>query len=137
MNLLEHVQAREVIMNRKEVDNFEKIQSQLNGLYKEISNISKKSPNDEINTFKLKYINNVLNLSNNILGEDYKPFNEFNNFKEEELPSNSDVIIILDQYLQCFEKFRVDNIKQGSLGRWYWVIDNEESSLRTSSPVKF
>ena len=36
-------------MTKEEVDKFEKTQSQIDGLYKEIGILSKKSPNDIVN----------------------------------------------------------------------------------------
>ena len=97
-------------MNKKEVDNFEKYQTQLEGLLNEIGVLAKKSPNDGVNKFKLTFINEVINQANNILGDNYKPFDSFTEFDENELPSNSDVTFIISQYLNCFEKLRADNI---------------------------
>ena len=50
-------------MNRNEVELFEKINAQLVALHEEISALSKKSPNDGVNKFKLKLINNMLEKS--------------------------------------------------------------------------
>ncbi len=36
--------------------------------------------------------------------------------------ANSDVIFVLSQYLQCFEKFRADNTKIFA-GGWRWVVE--------------
>ncbi|MEH2124811.1 hypothetical protein [Nostoc sp.] len=40
-------------MKRKDVDEFEKLSGQLQGIYEEISVLSKKSPNNAVNKFKL------------------------------------------------------------------------------------
>ncbi|MHA8061418.1 hypothetical protein PQG22_09095 [Aquirufa beregesia] len=47
-------------MTKQEVDTFEKVQSQLDGLHSEISALSKKSQNDALNKFKLKFVNQIL-----------------------------------------------------------------------------
>ena len=130
-------------MKTEEINKFEKVQSQLEGLLTEMTNLVKKSPNDLLNKFKLKLINEVLDDSNNILGDEYKPLSYFEKFDEDDLPSNSDVSFILSQYLSCFEKLRADNIyrKQKYDGskyfyEWYWVVENKQSGIKTASPKK-
>lgn len=122
-------------MNKQEVDNFEKLQAQLEGLHNEISALSKKSQNDALNKFKLKFVNKILTDSNELLGENYKPFADFDFFDENDMPTNSDAAMMLTQYLSCFEKIRADNVKQ-DFGSWYWVIDGEKSSIKTVMPKK-
>lgn len=76
-------------MNRANVDTFEKISGQLLSIYEEISLLSKKSPNDAVNKFKLKFVNKLLLQSNDYLGEMYKPFDDFDSFDEDDIPQNS------------------------------------------------
>lgn len=120
-------------MTKEEVDNFEKVQSQLQGLHSEISILSKKSQNDALSIFKLKFVNQILEESNSVLGLDYKPFSDFEKFDEDSIPTNSDVTLILSQYLSCLEKLRADNVKKG-FDKWYWVIDGETSTVQTVMP---
>ena len=49
-------------MKKQEIDTFEKLSGQLIGIYEEISLLSKKSPNDAVNKFKLKFINKITKL---------------------------------------------------------------------------
>ena len=123
-------------MKKKDIDKFEKLNSQLVGTYNEINLLSKKAPNDGVNEFKLKFINQVLKEANEILGKKYRPFSEFNNFNKENLPTNSDVTFILVQYLNCMEKLRVDNITTYDDNSWVWLVNGEESTIWTSSPKK-
>jgi len=124
-------------MNKEEINKFEKVQSQIEGLYKEIGILSKKSPNDAVNKFKLKFINQILVEANGILQESYKPLEGFNSFEEDDLPSNSDVTMIFEQYLSCLEKLRSDNITtiEYKIG-WFWIVDGEPSKIKTSKPKK-
>ncbi|MDR3601420.1 MAG: hypothetical protein P4L49_13225 [Desulfosporosinus sp.] len=123
-------------MNRREdVEAFEKVQAQLHGLYDEIVVFSKKNPDGAVNKFKLKFINQVLIDTNEILDNRNKPFADFDSFDEELLPTNSDVVIILSQYINCLEKFRSELIKMYG-GVWYWMINGQQSDIRTSSPKK-
>lgn len=132
-------------MNREDVNTFEKLNGQLIGVYEEMTLLSKKSPNDAVNKFKLKFINKLIEESNEYLSEAYKPFDDFDFFDEDDVPHNSDVVFILSQYLQCFEKLRSDNIVH-EYGHWYWKVKggNEEEVdengmilIRTVRPKKY
>ncbi|MEH2459447.1 hypothetical protein [Nostoc sp.] len=111
-------------MKRKDVDEFEKLSVQLQSIYDELSILSKKSPNDAVNKFKLNFINKLLNNSNELLSQKYRPFEDFSEFDTDDIPQYSDVVLILSQYLQCFEKLRADNVKMQS-GYWHWLVDVE------------
>jgi len=123
-------------MTKQEVDTFEKLQAQLEGLHTEISSLSKKSQNDALNKFKLKFVNQILSDSNLLLGANYKPFNDFESFEESDMPTNSDAAMMLTQYLNCFEKFRADNIKKEDKfpHNWFWIVDGKLSNIRTLIP---
>lgn len=131
-------------MNRANVDTFEKLSGQSLSIYEEISLLSKKNPNDAVNKFKLKFVNKLLFQSNDYLAEKYKPFDNFDSFDEDDIPQNSDVVFILSQYLQCFEKQRSDNVVIRN-GTWYWRVKGDENDnvdedgmvlIRTVKPKK-
>lgn len=129
-------------MNSSDVDIFEKLVGQVQGLYEEMSILSKKSPNDAVNKFKLKFINRQLSESNALLAERYMPFDDFEIFSEDDIPQNSDIVFILSQYLQCMEKLRGDNAVIRN-GYWYWHVEGGEADkldqhgytlIRTTKP---
>jgi len=131
-------------MNKNDVDVFEKLSGQLVSVYEEISLLSKKSPNDAVNKFKLKFVNKLINDSNEFLSHKYRPFDDFEMFDEDDVPQNSDVVFILSQYLQCFEKLRADNVKI-VLNSWFWYVEGDEDDttdengmikIRTVKPKK-
>lgn len=104
-------------------------------LYDEIFSLSQKKPNDPINKFKLNLINQILSISNSLLKEEFKPFSDFNLFDESEMPSNSDVTVMLSQYLDSMERFRGKNIKNDYRQDWIWIIDeDEETIIKTYGP---
>ncbi|GHT69488.1 hypothetical protein FACS1894110_19030 [Spirochaetia bacterium] len=124
-------------MKREDIDLFVKIQSQLEELYNEISALSKKSQNDALNEFKLEFVNNLLEESNKILGEKYKPFKQFSKFDNDNIPTNSDVVMILSQYLSCLENLRSDNIVSEEYSpNWFWLIDGNSSGIQTKKPER-
>ncbi len=122
-------------MRRNEIDKFEKINSQLEGFYQDMLILTKKNPNDGVNKFKLTLLNQLLLLAKDILPKKYQPFEDFNGFNEEQIPSNSDVLFVITQYLNCLEKLRADNIHP-RYDEWYWRIDDEDTNLRTAPPKK-
>ena len=127
-------------MKRNDVDTFEKLTAQLGSLYQEMSALAKKSPNDAINEFKIQFVNGTLTKCNQLLGQKYSPFSEFQTFLADDMPSNSDVTFILSQYIECAEKFRSDNIYRSYMD-WYWKIDgvdsdDEEGRIDTPPPKK-
>lgn len=123
-------------MTEEQVSQFEKTQSQLNGLYIEIGLLSKKNPNDAVNKFKLKFINKTILESNELLGEEYKPYREFDKFEEEDVPTTSDVTMMLEQYINCLEKLRSDNLAYSGVS-YYWLVDDHISDIKTANPFKF
>lgn len=122
-------------MSEIDVSLFEKVQAQMHGIYNEIVSLSKKKPDDPINKFKLKFVNQIVAQANSFLGKENIPFTDFEQFDEDSLPTNSDIVIILSQYLNCLEKLRSDNIKF-DFGKWYWIIDGKLSGQITGPPHK-
>ena len=87
-------------LDKATVRRFEKSETQLDSLYEEIGGLSKKKPDEPVNKFKLKFVNQVLNDANEILGQSYRPFADFKYFNEEDLPTSSDVVMMLSRILE-------------------------------------
>ncbi|WP_417447944.1 hypothetical protein [Idiomarina abyssalis] len=119
----------------EDIESLEKVIGQLLAAHSEIAVLAKKSPSDTLNSFKLKMINRVIKTSNSILGEKYRPFEDFEQFEEDDLPSNSDVTMILAQYMEEAERCRSDNVMQ-EYGYWYYVLDGKISEIRSGPPSK-
>jgi hypothetical protein len=120
---------------KAEVENLEKLIGQLQGLHSEISQLAKKSPNDGLNVFKLKLVNKVLKSGNETLAGRYMPFDDFSQFEENELPTNSDVTMILAQYMEQAERFRSDHIVWYG-NEWLYVINGAASDIEGKAPTK-
>jgi hypothetical protein len=52
---------------KEDIELLEKLIGQLQGLHDEITKLTKKSPNDGLNPFKLKVVNKVLESANMLL----------------------------------------------------------------------
>jgi hypothetical protein len=123
------------MITRAQVDELERLIGQLGGLHTEMSVLLKKSTTDAVNDFKLGLINAVLQRCNELFGKKFRPFEDFEQFQRDNVPSNSDATFILSQYMQAAEKFRADHITQDALGRWSYETPNGEK-IRTAPPAK-
>ncbi len=113
---------------------FEISERQLHVFYKEISALSKKSSNDGVNKFKLALINGCLEKVNAIIGN---PLEGFERFEESLVPSNSDVAMILGQYVAAMYAYRLANTTHSSLeNAWFWMV-KDKRMLETRDPHFF
>jgi len=123
-------------MDKKEdVWEFEKLEQQLFSFVEEISELSHKKPNDAVNKFKLKFINTTL-VKFNVILKDYRPFDDFEQFDVDALPSNSDVGLILSQYAGAALRLRTEHTVN-LLGDWFWIIRGKTSDVKTKRPENF
>ena len=121
--------------SEEHVEILERLVGQLQGLHAEITQLAKKSPNDAVNAFKLTLINKVIEAGNAVLGERYRPFADFEKFDIDEVPTNSDVTLILSQYMEQAERFRSDNIQPYG-GTWFYTVNGTTSGIRTAPPSR-
>ena len=123
------------MITRKQIDTLEQLIGQLDSLHDELTALSKKSPNDAVNSFKLKFINDIITKCNDLLSDVNKPLADFNLFNPDDVPSNSDVTFIISLYISSLEKFRSNNIKV-SRGSWVYDTGNTELHIITTPPAK-
>ena len=84
-----------------------------------IKGLSSKKPDETLNVFKVKRINLLLEQANALL-KDLKPYDDFEIFTEDLLPSNSDALMILELYLEAFKRYWINNSTHGS-----WDMERE------------
>lgn len=122
-------QKKTVWLTKADVAHFDKLTSQLEKLSSDIESLSKKNPDHPINKFKLQFINEKIQDANQFLQPPYKPIENFDIFDEISLPSNSDVVMVLSQYIECLELWRSANVmrvKDGFGGySWEWKIEDD------------
>lgn len=92
-----------------DAERFDVARDQLQSFYDEFVKLSNKKPDGAVNKFKLVHLNGVVRTGNGLLGNGYVPFAGFTEFNEDELPSNSDVVMMLAQYLSQMDRFHVDH----------------------------
>ena len=81
------------------------VRSQLRTLRFAIQKLSDKSPNEKINEFKLGFVNQTLEKCNELLGAN-RPYESFTTFEVAMLPTNSDVVVILDVYEDAMDQLK-------------------------------
>ena len=113
---------------REDIEQLEKTIGQLAAIHREMSLLSKKSPNDAVNKFKLKRINRALEVANSVLGNRYTPVEGFERFEEDDAPSNSDVVLVLAQYSEEVERYRRDNVVRHDYKHVY-VLNGKPSKV--------
>jgi hypothetical protein len=118
-----------------EVETLERLIGQLDGLHAEISQLAKKSPNDALNVFKLRLVNKVIAAGNKVLPKGYRPFEDFEQFDSDDMPTNSDVTIILTQYMEQSERYRSDNVMYEDY-KWRYKVNGRASDIVAAQPTK-
>lgn len=118
--------------NVKEVEEFEKLEAQLHAFRREMAELSKKKPNDGVNKFKLRFLNQALAAANNILGGD-PALEGFEQFNLDDVPSNSDVVFVLAQYTDGMNRLRARNTTSAR-GTHYWAIRGKELQVQARDP---
>lgn len=117
-------------IDSEQVRIFEVAKDQLKGFYDEFVKLSNKKPDGAVNKFKLLHLNNVIKTANGLLGTDYIPFEEFTEFDEDTLPSNSDVVMMLAQYLSQMDRFKKDHsFYQSHSLTWFTELYNDDGYL--------
>ena len=103
-----------------EVNQFLMLRELVTGLYDEMKDFAKKSANETLNEFKIKSLNRVLTPLK-VLMKDQPTALFLDVLDESSLPTNSDVVIILSQYLTAMQNYedryyRLDSFKHKK--RW-------------------
>lgn len=101
-------------------ESFDTIEGKLRALHTELGSISSKKPDGPVSKFKITLINEILVEANQLLGAAGVPFKGFSIFDADSLPTASDCVMVLAQYLNSMSKFRFDNT-DSSGGVWYWM----------------
>lgn len=119
-----------------EVERFHKVRSQMQQLSTDLEALSKKAPDGPVSKFKLSFVNEKLRDANEFLTPPFKPIDRFEQFEDATLPSNSDAVMVLGQYLACLEQWRsahVHHVGSGFSSYWAWNISGE--TLKAQAPT--
>ena len=105
-------------MHRKDVERYDELNSKLISLKGDIALLSAKKSNETVNEFKLKLINKMLAQINDLIKE-FKPENDFEAFDLDVLPTNSDVLMMLNLYSNGMRRFKdANSIENSKMDEW-------------------
>jgi hypothetical protein len=91
-------------ITQEAVNQYELLNPLLIGIYKELQELSKKKPDTPLNSFKVKSVNRILEPIKELLKEeDVYPFLDI--LDMDDVPTNSDVILVLSQYIKSMNIF--------------------------------
>ena len=91
-------------ITQEAVTQYELLCPLLSGIYGELQELSKKKPDTPLNNFKVKSINRVLEPIKELLKEENMyPFLDV--LAMDDMPTNSDVVLILSQYIKSMDIF--------------------------------
>lgn len=93
----------------------------LNSAFNEIKELSKKKQDEPLNLNKVKWINRLLKKAKEVLKEE--PTIEYLDLlNEDDLPSNSDAVLMMSQFISAMDKFKSDHYYYDNI-KYAW--DNE------------
>jgi len=85
--------------------------------FNEVKEFSKKMQDDQLNLKKVKMINRLLEKAKVVL-ENEPTVDFLDMLDEDDLPTNSDAVLTMSQYISAMEKFHSDHFHSNS-----WEID--------------
>lgn len=97
------------------MSNIKNVYDKLSSLYVAMTTFSEANASGIVNEFKLKLINKTLKESNELLGDKFKPYEGFDYFSQEMHPTYSDVVIVLQMYLDTIKPFLSFDINDKSI----------------------
>ena len=113
---------------KAEADKFVRVYGQLRELRRDFSELSSKKPSEAINLFKLARVNEFLGKANLFLETGFEPFESFKQFDQNDIPTNSDVLLVLNQYILSLKKYVLKNsVSEDDDEPRYWVLNGKES----------
>lgn len=120
--------------SQKEIELYETIRPKIESIRNTIKDLSNKKPDVTLNSFKVKRVNILLEQANGLL-KDLKPYEDFSKFDEDDLPTYSDVLMILNLYVKSFEKYWQDNSETHKITDPF-EFDREERIWKTNNNRK-
>ena len=95
-------------IKKEDISEFQTLRPLIKDVLREIKELSRKKQDEVLNKLKVKSINRILNRLKSLLKNE--PLYDFLDLlNEEELPTNSDAVLIIVQYETALEQYRKAN----------------------------
>lgn len=109
-------------MDRKEISEFEGLQSQLQALYEQVSALASSAPDTKTGELKVRIASGVLRQVRNFLPDNSGPLEPVE-LKED--VTHSDVALVLALTISALKTWRLSHTKERH-GKLYWVVDEND-----------
>jgi len=125
-----------VIKTQQDAENFYEMTQQLNKLYQEIAILSAKKHDATVNQFKIRILNRWIGLASELMPIKYHPIEGFAIFDASEVPTYSDVLVVITQYTGALDRFYSDYTTMA--GEEYatkervWIINDKPSQIEAN-----
>ena len=107
------------IISKDKIEFYELLISQMKSVFSEIQTFALKKPDAVVSKFKFKIIRNLLIDSREILKEENSlKYLEFPD--EDDLLQNSDIVVLLNQYIAALTDYRQKFSTRDRFGVWDW-----------------
>ena len=105
-------------------DSYDVVMPLLKAMYEELKAFSKKKPDGAVGKNKILIINRILEECRSVLKSEAS-LKFLDLLDEADFPQNSDVTLILSQYVVAMEQFKdTYYVYDEFLGGWTWVIED-------------
>ena len=113
---------REATTTAEKVELYGVTKPLLAAMYSEFREFSKKKPDDVVSKAKIKVVNRLLAKCQEVL-ELETSINYLDLLDEDDVPQNSDVVLMLSQYVAAMNQFHSTYYKQDRFGHeHYWHV---------------
>ena len=102
----------------KKAELYEVTMPMLQAMYSEFKEFSKKKPEDAVSKAKIKVVNRLLAKCREVLESEIS-IDYLDLFDEDDVPQNSDVVLMLSQYVAAMEQFRSKYYRWTGMD-WEW-----------------
>lgn len=109
-------------VTQNDVDQYELLLPLLQASYHEIETLSKKKPDSPLNAYKVKVINRILDPIKELLKSE-PSFVFLDTLNTDELPTNSDVVLLLSQYQKSMNIYHTEHYSNST---YQWKIKKQK-----------
>ena len=108
-------------ISQDDLDNYNLLNPLINGIYEEFQELSKKKSESVLNLYKVKIVNRVLEPIRELM-RDEDILNFLDILEVDDLPTNSDVILVLNHYKKAMLLFRNKYYENSEKGQYAWAL---------------
>lgn len=117
------------LITEADVEKYKIIYPMIQSIHKEMSVLSGKKQDGVLNTLKVRMINKLIATARELLIKE--PTLEYlEELDEDMLPQNSDVVLILCQYIQALNQYRSKNQVSVGVGNYEWRTQENPKPIK-------